>query len=222
MRNIEFANGEFYHIFNRGTDKRTIFEDRDDQQRFIEGIRDFNKEAPIGSLHEYRIIKKQLGSLASKRVEEKPLVRFIAYCLNPNHFHFLIEQIEDEGIPKFMHRLSTGYTKYFNKKYRRTGALFSGSYKAVHVDNNEYLLRVSAYVSLNDKVHQIEGKGEIRPLSSWSEYQYPVSKNNICSTSVILEQYNDSKEYLTFALEALNDIRENKERAKELDELREY
>lgn len=201
---------------------RTIFENKDDQQRFVEGIRDFNKETPIGSIHEYRLIKKQIGSLASNSVGEKPLVRFIAYCLNSNHFHFLLEQLEEDGISKFMHRLSTGYTKYFNKKHKRTGALFAGSYKAVHVDSNEYLLRLSAYVSLNDKVHQIEGGGELRPLSSWSEYQDPDSKNNICSTSVILEQYGDTKEYLSFALEALSDIRENKEREKELDELREF
>lgn len=222
MRKVEFANGEFYHVYNRGTDKRTIFEDNDDLRRFFESMQDFNKEDPIGSLYEYRFVKNQLGSSTSKLGEDKPLVRFIAYCLNPNHFHFLIEQIEDDGISKFLHRLSTGYTKYFNKKYRRTGALFSGRYKAVHVDDNEYLLRLSVYVNLNDKVHRLSGDVGVKSISSWPEYQQ--SKNNMqfCDTSVILDQFRDSAEYHDFAITALQDIHENKERAKELNELLEY
>ncbi len=222
MRKVEFANGEIYHVYNRGTDKRTVFEDNDDLNRFIESMQDFNKEEPIGSLYEYSFVKNQLGSSTSKLRNEKPLVRFIAYCLNPNHFHFLIEQLEDEGIPKFMHRLSTGYTKYFNKKYRRTGALFSGRYKSIHVDENEYLLRLSAYVNLNDRVHHLDGSIGLKSISSWSEYQERYNSDGFCDTSIILEQFRSAAEYQAFALSALGDINENKERAKELDELREF
>ena len=221
MRKTEFANGEFYHIYNRGTDKRIIFEDTPDIQRFFEAMSDFNAEQPIGSMYEYSFVKHQLGSSTSKLMERKPIVRFIAYCLNPNHFHFLLEQLADDGIPKFMHRLSTGYTKYFNKKHRRTGALFSGRYKAIHVDTDEYLLRLSAYVNLNDHVHHLPDNS-VKSLSSWNEYKNATAQYRLCDPEVILGQFKSRSEYLQFATEALKDIQTNKERQKELEDLREY
>ena len=223
MRNIKFANGEHYHIYNRGTEKRYIFGDADDFRRFLESMNDFNKEEPIGSIYEYRFIKNQLGSSTSKLGDAKPLVRFIAYCLNPNHFHFLMEQLEDDGIPKFMHRLSTGYTKYFNKKYRRSGALFSGRYKSVHVDSNEYLLRLSAYVNLNDRIHfNYQDDVATKSISSWREYIDNERTIKFCDTEIITEQFHNKAEYQQFALEALSDIQTNKVRQRELDDLREY
>lgn len=215
MRNIEFANGEYYHIYNRGVDKRTIFEDTDDFRRFFEGMQDFNAEETIGSLYEYRFIKnKKLGSSASKL--RKPLVKFVAYCLNPNHYHFLLEQVSDDGISKFMHRLSTGYTKYFNKRHSRTGSLFSGRFKAIHVDSNEYLLWLSAYVNLNDHVHHLEGRSH----SSMREYENEAKKlGKFCATEVVAGQFKSPKEYSRFAQEALKEILSNKEKQKELSAL---
>ncbi len=217
MRKTEFANGEFYHIFNRGTDGRNIFDEVYDLQRFFESMKDFNGEDRIGSMYEYSFIKKQLGSSTSKLKTQKPLVNFIAYCLNPNHFHFLLEQVEDGGIPKFMHRLSTGYTKYFNKKYKRTGSLFSGRYKAIHVDTNEYLLRLSAYVNLNNKVHHINNKKLDFPVySSWNEYEQDDVKKAICKKDVIVGQFRSTKDYINFAQDALKQIHMNKKNDKEL------
>lgn len=218
MRKTEFANGEFYHIYNRGTDRRTIFEEPYDLQRFFESMKDFNAEDPIGSMYEYSFVKKQLGSSTSKLRKSKPLVNFIAYCLNPNHFHFLLEQVTDDGISKFMHRLSTGYTKYFNKKYKRNGALFSGRYKSIHVGTNEYLLRLSAYVNLNNKVHHIDnGESGLPVYSSWGEYENEETKKAICKKDIILDQFQSHKEYNAFAKDALKQILINKEKDKELN-----
>lgn len=216
MRKTQFANGEFYHIYNRGTDGRAIFDEAYDLQRFLESMTDFNAEDPIGSMYEYSFLKKQLGSSTSK-LNQKPLVNFIAYCLNPNHFHFLIEQVEDDGISKFMHRLSTGYTKYFNKKYERTGALFSGRYKAIHVDTNEYLLRLSAYVNLNNKVHRIDNKKIDFPVySSWKEYEGYAVKKALCKKDIVMGQFGSPVDYNIFAQDALKQILKNKQNDKEL------
>src|SRR3989338_10441959 len=150
MRKTKFATGEFYHIYNRGVDKRNIFEDPEDFWRFLESMKEFNREDAIGSLYAINNDKEKFRGSASKN---KKLVNFVAYCLNQNHYHFILEPLVEGGIQKFMHKLSTGYTMYFNDKNKRAGSLFQGRYKSIHIDSNEYLLHLSVYVNLNDKVH---------------------------------------------------------------------
>ena len=93
MRKESFANGEFYHIYNRGVDKRDVFMDKNDFERFLQSIKEFNVIDPIGSIYENSF--GQDGYLKSK-ARNKPLVNFVAYCLNPNHYHFILEQIEEK------------------------------------------------------------------------------------------------------------------------------
>jgi REP element-mobilizing transposase RayT len=208
MRKEIFSNGEYYHVYNRGVDKRTIFEDEYDFIRFLQSLDEFNTVEPIGSIYESSFRKDPPGSSASK---SEKLVEIIAYCLNSNHYHLLLKQVSDEGIPKFMHRLSTGYTKYFNHKSDRSGSLFQGRFKAVHVDSNEYLLHLSVYVNLNDQVHQL---GSSASKSSWAEYADERKGNkkwaNICNSEVILEQFKSREEYKRFARSALKAIQEKK------------
>lgn len=212
MRNIKFSTGEFYHIYNRGVDKRSIFMDTEDFYRFLKSMNDFNVKDPIGSIFENSF--NQLGSSAPKSGK---LVNFIAYCLNQNHYHFILEPLVEDGVQKFMHKVSTGYTNYFNEKYKRSGSLFQGKYKAIHIDSNEYLLHLSAYINLNYKVHKNLNKEWMKklPMSSFKEY---VEKNvkNICSKNIILEQFSSLKEYKFFCDSALPDILRRKKEEKEL------
>lgn len=129
------------------------------------------------------------------------LVEIIAYCLNPNHYHLLLKQTSEKGIEKFMQRIGNGYTKYFNTKNKRTGALFQGKFKSIHVDNNEYLLHLSAYINLNNQM-----KGTVLPLSrsSWDEYRENVAEKKICDTDIILGQYKSAEEYRQFAQSSLS------------------
>ena len=212
MRKIIFAEGEFYHIYNRGTDKRTIFLDDQDFARFLQSMIEFNTTNPIGSLYQnsFHKNKNQLRSLASKSDtvsgEDEKLVEIIAYCLNPNHFHFVLRQISDRGIAQFMQRLGTGYTKYFNHKYERTGALFQGTFKAIHVDSNEYLLHVSAYVNLNYRVHQLRSLAS-KYRTSWGEYVGAMhgkkKEGGMCDTDPILGQFREKQDYIQFAENSL-------------------
>jgi len=75
------------------------------------------------------------------------LVDVVCYCLNSNHYHMILKQKSNDGIKKFMHKLGTSYTMYFNKKLKRSGSLFQGKFKSIHIDSNEYLLYLSAYVN---------------------------------------------------------------------------
>ncbi|MFZ2303461.1 MAG: transposase [Minisyncoccia bacterium] len=211
MRNISFANGEFYHVYNRGTDKRTVFSDESDVDRFMQSMEEFNTVEPIGSIFENSFKKQKPGNPTSKskseKVKEKRLVNFVAYCLNPNHYHFILEQLVDDGVSMFMKRLGGGYTKYFNEKHKRSGVLFQGKYKAVHIDSNEYLLHSSAYVNLNDRVHQLGNPTSklVKSRTSWGEY-IGEAESNFCNKDIILEQYKNIREYKKFALSTLNDI----------------
>lgn len=221
-RKIQFVKKEYYHLYNRGIDKRNIFSNQKDVNRFFQSIILFNTIEPIGSIYENSFKKRQLGGSTSKltkktKKKEGKLVNIIAYCLNPNHYHFIVEQVAEKGIEKFMHRLATGYTMYFNEKEKRSGALFQGRFKAVHIDSNEYLIHLSAYVNLNDKVHKLGGSTSktIRSVSSWGEY-IEESKNEICEKRIVLEQFRSTGEYKNFALESLKTIRERKDVLKDI------
>lgn len=201
-KRLSFAKKEFYHIYNRGVDKRNIFEDYEDMERFFESMREFNTVEPIGSLFEVSF------NNSDYKKEKKSLVNFIAFCLNKNHYHFILEQVIDNGISEFMKRLG-GYTWYFNNKYERSGSLFQGPFKAVHINSNEYLLHLSAYINLNNKVHGLGGE---TPKSSWEEYIG--SQKGLCKKEIVLGQFKDALEYKKFAEDSLDYIREKKEMEK--------
>jgi len=215
-RKSSFAIGEHYHIYNRGVDKRIIFSDAYDIRRFFKSMIEFNTVGPIGSLYENSFL--QLGSETPKLSER--LVNIIAYCLNPNHFHLILEQLEDNGISEFMKRLSGGYTNYFNQKNKRNGSLFQGVFKDVHIDSNEHLLHASAYVNLNDRVHQLgsETPKLVESMSSWGEYTNKEIKG-VCEKEIILGQFGNSNEYEKFALSSLESIIKRKVEMKDFDEL---
>jgi len=216
LRRNPFVNEEFYHIFNRGVDKRAIFINQPDIQRFFQSMNEFNTLNPIGSIFENSFRKKSpLGSLASKsKRPSKRLVDFICFCLNENHYHFILKQVSDQGIEKFMHRLSTGYTKYFNLKHKRTGVLFQGPFKSVHIGENEQLLHTSVYVNLNFKIHQLGSFAS--KLSSWDEYTGK-TKNSFCQKYDILGQFKSKDDYKKYALNKLPDILRRKEMLRELE-----
>lgn len=208
MRKVKFVNGEFYHIFNRGTDKRTIFTDKYDFERFLEGMNEFNSIKPIGSLYE-NSFRDQL------RTREPKLVNIIVYCLNPNHFHLILEQKRDGGLSNFLQKLGGGYANYFNAKHKRLGTLFQGRFKSKHIDSNTYLLHLSAYVNLNNKVHKIKNQNF---RSSWDEY-IEESKVNLCKSNIILDQFKNQEEYRAFSESSLLDILHRKELHKEMENL---
>jgi len=203
MRKVKFAQGEYYHIFNRGVDKRAIFLDLEDFQRFLRSMKEFNNTQTIGSIYYNQFSKNKLRN----SVPKTKLVNFICYCLNPNHYHFILEQLINKGIEKFMHKLGVGYTNFFNKRYKRSGSLFQGAFKAVHINSDEYLLHLSAYVNLNNKVHQFENRVF---KSSWDEYKN-LNKVDFCNKDIVLNQFKDVNSYINFAESSLEDIKRRKD-----------
>jgi putative transposase len=196
MRKTVFANNEYYHIYNRGVDKREVFLDEEDSLRFLRNLREFNNKL-IREARDARSKFSELSSGAPELSSEnlEPLVEIIVYCLNPNHYHLILKQNSEKGIERFMHKLSTGYTNYFNKKNKRSGALFQGRFKAIHIDSNEYLLLLSAYINKNYFIHGYEISPSDWPYCSALDY---LGKKNgtLCKKEIILDQFAVAKSEL--------------------------
>jgi putative transposase len=166
MQRPVFANDYFYHIFNRGVDKRNIFFEDKDYRRFLFGMREFNDEnSTINTLRRINMANEG-NPMSLKPIEKDPLVKIVCYCLMPNHFHFILKQIKDKGISKFLQKLGIGYTKYFNQKNERSGVLFQGKFKAVLVDKDNYFNHLVRYIYLNP-IDLVDLEWKERGLKNW-------------------------------------------------------
>ena len=146
-RKLSFSVSECYHIYNRGTEKRDIFLDKADYLRFIVSLYISNN---TDVMHISNLINQGETLMKILNMDKKgSLVDIGAYCLMPNHFHLLVKEKTENGISKFMSKLTTGYSMYFNKRYDRSGNLFQGVFKSTHVDSDEYLKYLFAYIHLN-------------------------------------------------------------------------
>ena len=200
MRKTEFANNEYYHIYNRGVDKRDVFCEKEDYLRFLKSMREFNNnlsDSQKGYIK--RIVpEKKRFNLGYPRLNLffSPLVEIICFCLNLNHYHIILKQLADGGITQFMRKLGTGYTMFFNKKYNRSGSLFQGRYKSIHIDNNEYILWLSGYVNGNSEIHKITKAENYK----WCSYQDYLGKRNgtLCNKKIILSQFKNTEEYKNY------------------------
>lgn len=150
-----------YHVYNRGVEKRSIFEEEADRWRFLQSLYLFNDK-----LVSHRVLsdfEKSSRPLNIKTLKEKvppedkePLLKIMADCFIPNHFHLIIEEIVEDGTSKFMHKFGIGYTGYFNGKYNRVGSLFQGGYKSVRVEKERYLKYLLVYVNVLNPAELIE------------------------------------------------------------------
>ncbi len=156
MRKINFAEGQVYHIYNRGTDKRDVFSTDCDRYRFIQDLHDMNSMEPVlnaGYLFARNLstyVDSDRGGLScSCAGGNKKLVDILAFVLMPNHYHLLLTQRVEGGITAFMHKLGTAYTMYFNTKFKRSGALFQGRFKAIMIKEENHFEGIPFYIHAN-------------------------------------------------------------------------
>lgn len=140
-RKIAFSEGEFYHVYNRGNSKQVIFQTNEDYSRFVRLMYLSNSDTP------FKIEYLQRSEFLFQQGD--PLVAIGAYCLMPNHFHILVTPLVQDGLSKYMQKLATGYSMFYNSKYDRTGALYEGKFKARWVDSDIYLKHLFSYIHLN-------------------------------------------------------------------------
>jgi len=205
-RKFNFAPEEYFHIYNRGTDKRNIFDNKKDYERFLECLYLFNS-----------IERIVLRSISQKNRfiydREETIVDIGAYCIMPNHFHLLIRSKNDFGVSSFMKKLQTAYSMYFNKKYKRSGSLFEGTFKAQHVARDEYLKYLFSYIHLNpikliDKSWKEKGIQDLKQSKffldfyKYSSYIDHTGNNrvesNILNRAVFPEYFQSPKDFNNF------------------------
>jgi len=202
-RKRQFLPGKIYHIYNRGVAKCLICEDESDFWRMLQGLCLFNDKNSANNI--LWQLERDRGHLTlnvlkeyilNPKYERKPLVRIFAYCLMPNHFHLLAEELEENGIVKFMQKFGAGYVRYFNNKHKRVGGLFQGRFKTVSAESEQHLLSLLVYINaLNPgqlvepnlkkegirDIQKILQKAEEWPFSTHQEY---IGKRN----SLIIEK----------------------------------
>lgn len=155
---IYIDNG-YYHIYNRGVEKRTIFQDEQDFGVFLSYLKDYLLPKDEENLRKLFDDPKTSYKEKAKIFRLLRLNNFygeiilLSYCLMPNHFHFFIKQKNATSIDKFMQSLATRYTMYFNRKYKRVGFLYQDNYKAVLIDNEMQFLYLSKYIHKQAIIH---------------------------------------------------------------------
>src|SRR3989344_114863 len=154
----KYIENSYYHIYNRGVEKRIIFEDEQDYKVFLSYLKQYLTPKNID------ILQDKLSNISTSYRERAQIIKelrlnnfsdeisIIAYCLMPNHFHFLVKQKGQNSIDTFMNSIGTRYTMYFNKKYKRVGYLYQGVYKAVQVETDEQLLHLTRYIHLQSLI----------------------------------------------------------------------
>jgi len=198
------APGEYYHVFNRGVNKQLIFHDHTDRIRFLFIVLYFQSPVILQNISRsvQPFIKHSVFNLDKETEQEIIKSRFIelaSFCLMPNHFHFIIKEVEENGIARYMQRVLNSYTKYYNTRYNKSGHLFQGPYKATHVGSNEQLLHLSSYVHRNPR--ELKEWFNKESNYQWSSYQDFVNKNRfeqLLVFDIISEQFKSKKEYNKF------------------------
>lgn len=214
-RKITFVNDYFYHIYNRGVERRPTFIKKREVGRALLTLKYYRFANLPLKLSKFLILSEaERNKLQSQISESRKLVEIIAYCLMPNHFHFLLKQLQDNGISRFISDFTNSYTKYFNTKNDRVGPLFQGTFKAVIVETDEQLLHLSRYIHLNPVVSAIikDEEFEEYQASSYPEYLNN-SLESICKKEEILNFFSSMEEYQKF-------VRDQIGYAKELEKIK--
>jgi putative transposase len=210
----QYLENGYYHLYNRGVEKRQIFLDKQDYSVFLSYLKEYLTPKDEKSLLNRLANSETSWTEKDKIIKALRLNNFanefflLAFCLMPNHFHLLVKQIKPDSIDRFLSSIGTRYTMYFNRKYKRVGPLYQGVYKAVPVYSDEQLLQLSRYIhrqALNLQGETLQAQ-EVQP-SSYGEY---LGKRNTewVKTTEILDFFpknHPSLSYESFIREA-NDL----------------
>lgn len=208
-RKITFAEGEYYHILARGVGKQKIFFSERDYARFIFYILFF--QATVSILHigrrvtdflktgDFGIPPQTVNEIAKKRSTE-----LVNFTFMPNHIHLTVGEIKKGGISKMMQRALDGYTRYIHTKYKKSGHIFEGPFRAVHIKSNDQLLYLSTYIHKNPKgLKEWHHKWEQYPWSSHQDYAGKNRWGKLLASEIILDQFKSLKEYERFTKESV-------------------
>ena len=210
LRKIVLATDQIYHIYNRGVEKRPIFLNKRDYNRFIQLINYYRfANCPV-KFSQFKTLSRDSKNDLLDKLESQSdkLIEILVFCLMPNHIHFLCKQLKDNGISKFMNKLSSGYSHYFNTLNQRVGPLFQGNFKAVRIETDEQLIHTSRYIHLNPVSSYLIDFNSLESYDYSSYPEYVGMKTGFCNTGQILSYFKSAQEYKEFVSNQVDYARE--------------
>lgn len=216
IRKVVLSDNQIYHIFNRAIDRQTIFTTRWEYKRALATLKYYRfANLPIKLSQLINLPEEQEHKIIRNLTQkDEKLVEIIAFCLMPNHFHFILKQLQTGGISKFIANFTNSYTKYFNTKHGRKGHLFEGLFKAVLVETDEQLIHLSRYVHLNPASSFIIKEEELESYE-WSSLPEYLNLNNagFCNKEIVLSHFFSKEEFVFF-------LKDHVKYAQELDKIK--
>ncbi len=213
MRKFQFEENHIYHIYNRGVDKRKVFLKNTDYLYFIHDLFELNniKKDPNNSRYFKNNQMMKMMKVRPSSLKRELLVEVLGFCLMPNHYHLILKQKSEGGISKFMQKVGTGHTMYFNKEYKRDGSLFQSKFKAIPVDSDPYLIHLLNYIHFNPlKLSGISSSNlEKYRWSSFPDYIGNKNFPSVTSRDFLLEFYGSEEKYKKEAGEWLKEKDKN-------------
>lgn len=210
------VNGEVYHIFNRSIAEIDIFESKRVISRAL-NLTDFYRFPQIKKYSHFKLLSNKAQEDYLKEIRKKdPFVEIYSFTFMPNHYHFLLKQVREKGISKFISDFQNGFAKYFNLRSNRDGGLFKSPFKSRRIATDEELLHVSRYVHLNPVTAFLMEFKDLKssPLTSYP-YYLGKSNNDLVNTDFILKIAGPIKNYSKF-LENQVDYQRNLAKIKRL------
>lgn len=201
-RQLIFANNEIYHIYNKSVNNEEIFRTKSCLKRGLALMDFYRFPTEISFSHFLRLSQDLRLSLKEQYEAKHPLVNILAFSFMPNHFHMELQQLETDGISRFVSIWQNSFAKFFNEKHNRNGPLFLEMFKAKRIETREELIHISRYIHLNPVSSFLIDIKELTfyPFTSFPSYigtiKYPFVK-----TSIILNEFKSVDHYKKFVFD---------------------
>jgi len=210
---MDLVTGRVYHVLNKSIAGYEIFNDDFEFNRFLETFVYYQSKNNL-KFSEFSNHKEYYSELVDLALlDRERYIQMIAYCLMPTHFHFIIKQLKDNGISKFLNDVLNSYTRFFNTKHKRKGPLWVGNTKKVLVETDEQLLHLTRYIHINSTTAYIVDRPEDWKFSSYMEFLNKSDKEfKICKFDDLLDINPDSyREFINDRIDYQRDLKKIKD-----------
>ncbi|MFH1305212.1 MAG: transposase [Candidatus Omnitrophota bacterium] len=196
QRKVPLVEDEVYHIYTKSIAGFKIFKNKVDYNRMLEEIRFYTIENPPCKFCVFKSLQEEMKPEIFPKIDpSEKLIDILAYCLMPTHIHFVLKQLKENGISKFIGRILQSYSTHFNIKHKRKGPLWQGRFQNVRVENDNQLLHLTRYLHLNPVAASLTDMPMDWKFSSYKEYLGQIKENEkLCNFSGYFDLNPDTYE----------------------------